>query len=248
MTPTLPDVPQVEIAIVEMTNAFRRENNLTDVRTNPTLTKAARDYAAFLARSGAFSHTADGREPAERAESAGYTYCMVAENLALNLDSRGFESLALAGQAIEGWKASPGHRKNMLTPHVVEIGVGVVRVPDKDPKFISVQLFGRPKSLSYRFKISNVSTATVTYSFGGETHALEPRYTVTHSACVPGEVAFSPPAGTRTDAALRARYLARDGQLFTLRGGAGGSLALEVEDDQQQARDAGRGIRDAVRK
>ncbi|MEQ1710072.1 MAG: CAP domain-containing protein, partial [Hyphomicrobium sp.] len=146
MTPTLPDVPQVEVAIVELTNAFRREHKLGEVKANAALAKAARDYAAFLARSGTFSHTADGREPSARAESAGYQYCQVAENLALNLDSRGFESRALAGQAVEGWKNSPGHRKNLLAPHVVEIGVAVVRAPDKDPKFISVQVFGRPKA------------------------------------------------------------------------------------------------------
>lgn len=49
-TPPLPDIPQVEIAIVEMTNAFRRENKLGEVKINANLSKAARDYAAYLAR------------------------------------------------------------------------------------------------------------------------------------------------------------------------------------------------------
>lgn len=231
MTPTLPDIPKVEIAIVEMTNAFRREHKLGEVKANPALAKAARDYAAFLARSGTFSHTADGREPSARAESAGYQYCQVAENLALNLDSRGFESRALADQAVEGWKNSPGHRKNLLAPHVVEIGVAVVRAPDKDPKFISVQVFGRPKAMAYQIKLANVSTTAVAYSFGGEAHTLSPRYAVTHSACLPGELAFTPPATAKTDASLKSRYAARDGQVYTLKANAAGLLSLEVKDE-----------------
>lgn len=230
MPPTLPDVPQVEIAIVELTNAFRREMRLGEVRIDPTLSKAARSYAEFLARTGSFSHTADGREPAARAEAAGYQFCQIAENLALNLDSRGFESRALAGLAMEGWKNSAGHRKNLLAPYVVEIGVGVVRAPASDPKFISVQLFGRPKSLTYHFKIANVSSSTVGYAFDGETHELKPRYSVTHSACLPSELTFSAPPAVRRDSALQGRYIARDGQVYTLRSGPAGALALEVED------------------
>lgn len=240
MPPTLPDLPNVEIAIVEMTNAFRRENNLGEVTANPALARAARDYAAYLARSGTFSHTADGREPSARAESAGYAFCQVAENLALNLDSRGFETRALAGQAVEGWKTSPGHRKNLLAPHVVEIGVAVVRAPDKDPKFISVQLFGRPKSLAYTFKVANVSSASISYSFGGETHALQPRYSVTHSACTPSELQFSPPEAAKAAPSLKARYAARDGQVYTLKPGAAGTLTLEVKDDPQAVKGAAR--------
>lgn len=228
MAPTLPDIPTVEIAIVEMTNAFRREHKLGEVKTNPELAKAARDYAAYLARSGSFSHTADGREPAARAESAGYQFCQVAENLALNLDSRGFESRALAGQAVEGWKNSPGHRKNLLAPHVVEIGVAVVRAPDKDPKFISVQVFGRPKTMAYQVKLSNVSGTAVSYRFGGETHTLNPRYAVTHSACLPSDISFTPPSTPKADASLTARYTARDGQVYTLKSAPAGTLTLDV--------------------
>lgn len=229
MTPTLPDIPAVETAIVEMTNAFRRENKLGEVTPNPVLAKAARDYAAYLARSGAFSHTADGREPSARAESAGYAFCQIGENLALNLDSRGFESRSLAGQAFEGWKNSPGHRKNMLTPHVVEIGVGVVRAPDKDPKFISVQLFGRPKALTYSFKITNTFDAAVTYAFGGSRHELKPRHAVTHTACLPGDIAFEAPPERKLAKTVQARYAARDGQVYVLKPGANGVLTLEVE-------------------
>ena len=120
-----PDVPAVETAIVAMTNAFRLENKLGEVRPNAQLAQAARAYAAYLARTNAFSHTADGRQPADRVGETGYQYCQVAENLASTSTFAGFEAGLAA--AVEGWKNSPGHRRNMLTPHVTEIGVAVAQ-------------------------------------------------------------------------------------------------------------------------
>ena len=68
-----PDIPQVERQVIDMTNAFRKEMRLGPLVTNAKLAAAARAYGAYLARNGAFSHTADGREPSDRAEAAGMT-------------------------------------------------------------------------------------------------------------------------------------------------------------------------------
>jgi hypothetical protein len=181
----LPDLPQTEIAIVEMTNAFRLENKLGALKPNKALTTAARAFADYLAGSGKFGHEADGRKPAERAEAQGYRYCLVAENLALNLDSRGFETGKLARDAVEGWKSSPGHRANMLLAHVTETGVAVVRAPDRDPKFISVQLFGRPEHLKVEFSIVNRSGKEIGYQLGEEKATLPARTIVTYTRCNP---------------------------------------------------------------
>ena len=43
---TLPDLPQTEIAILEMTNAFRKESRLGEVKPNAALAAAARAFAA----------------------------------------------------------------------------------------------------------------------------------------------------------------------------------------------------------
>ncbi len=110
----LPDLPQTEVAIVELTNAFRKASALQEVKPNPALAAAARAFAEYLARTGKFAHEADGRKPEDRAQAQGYRYCLVAENLAWNLNSRGFESAQLAREVVEGWKASPGHRENLL--------------------------------------------------------------------------------------------------------------------------------------
>jgi hypothetical protein len=223
MSPALPDLPVVEAAVVEMTNAFRTSNKLRAVAPNDTLTKAARNYAALLAKMDAFSHTADGRQAGDRVTSTGYQWCTVAENLAMHLDSRGFESRDLARKSVEGWINSPSHKANLLAPHVTEVGVGVARAPGKDPKFISVQLFARPRALEYTFQISNSSKVPVTYAFGGETHEVEPHMAVTHTACMPDAVVFEK-AGGRS---VASRFAAADGTVYTLKPDP--SLGVTVE-------------------
>jgi Cysteine-rich secretory protein family len=219
---TLPDLPQTEIAIVEMTNAFRRESKLGQVKPNAVLTAAARAFAEYLANTGKFAHEADGRQPAERAEAQGYRYCLVAENLALNLDSRGFETRALAGAMVQGWKNSPGHRANLLQPTVTEIGVAVARAPGGDPKFIAVQLFGRPESMKVEFRIENQAGTPVRYALGEETHTLPPRTIVTHTSCDPEQLTFENGGANR-------RFEPHNNERFVVRSGAGGAIAVEVQ-------------------
>ena len=121
--PLTPDLPKVEIAIVEMTNVFRKEQALGSVKPEPTLTRTARAYARFLAAATMFSHEADGRRPADRIKAAGYAACGSAENLAWMLDSRGFETRDLALRMVEGWKGSPPHRKNLLMTGATETSI-----------------------------------------------------------------------------------------------------------------------------
>ena len=68
---TLPDLPQTEIAIVEMTNAFRKDNKLAALKPNAALAAAARAFADYLGKSGKFAHEADGRQPAAARRGAG---------------------------------------------------------------------------------------------------------------------------------------------------------------------------------
>jgi hypothetical protein len=216
-----PDLPQTEVAILEMTNAFRRDNRLGELKPNVALTAAARAFAHYLAKTGKFAHEADGREPHQRAMEYGYSYCLVAENLALNLDSRGFESAKLAKDVVEGWKDSPGHRRNLLQAGATEIGVAVARAPDRHPKFVSVQLFGRPDSLKVTFTIENRSGASVRYRLGTDTQDLAPRTIATHGHCGTEPLSFETPAPARFDP--------RNGDRFLLNGSSAGSVKVSVE-------------------
>lgn len=214
-----PDLPHVETAIVALTNAFRAEQGLTKVAPSPVLAAVARAFADYLARTGRFSHTADGRDPGTRARAAGYAFCQIGENLASHLDSRGFRTRQLAEKAIESWKASPGHRKTMLLPHVTEIGVAVARAPDKHPKYISVQVFGRPERLKIAYTVRNETDVTVTYSDGSEDFTAEPSVIASHEQCLPTTLTF-----TRTTAT--GRFKVRNGDVFVVRGKPG-SITVE---------------------
>jgi hypothetical protein len=225
MPAVTPDLPNTEIAIVEMTNAFRQENKLAAVQPNATLAKAARAYAQFLAGTELFSHEADGRRPADRARAAGYQFCEIAENLAAFVDSRGFETRDLARQMIEGWKNSPPHRKAMLAPGVTELGVAVAKVKGAE-KYVSVQLFGRPASLQYSFEIENNTNATVSYTFETDKLEIKPRFTVRHTACAPGEIAFDITAAFAR--AVGSRYETRDGRVFRLVTDVDGKVRIEL--------------------
>jgi hypothetical protein len=226
MSPATPDLPRTEIAIVELTNAFRKEMKLGEVRPSPELARAARTYAEFLARTGLFSHSADGRQPADRVKAAGYAYCLVAENLAMNLDSHGFDTRRLAKTAVEGWKDSPGHRKNMLAEHATEIGVAIAKGKGEE-RYFSVQLFARPQALKYTFKVTNGSALPVRYSYGGETLDIGPRMIMTHTACTPGELVFER-AGAKGDGrTLSGRYRTRDGDHFLLRLDRDGQMHID---------------------
>jgi hypothetical protein len=215
----LPDLPQTELAIVELTNAFRREEKLAPVKPNAALSKAAKAFAAYLASSGRFGHTVDGRQPADRTQAAGYVHCIVAENLAMNQDSRGFDTGALAEQAVTGWKNSPPHREAMLNPHVTEIGVGIVQGPERAPKFLSVQLFGRPDSFKYTFVVENHSGNAIQYTFRGETVDVPKNMVITQPACTPESIAFM---------TIRGAFAVTDGALYRVTQPAGRALQVEV--------------------
>ena len=221
-----PDLPQVEAAIVEMTNVFRRENRLDTLQRDKTLDQAARAFAGYLARTGKFSHTADGRRPADRTSNAGYQHCRIAENLALNLDSRGFETRQLARAAMEGWKKSPPHRKAMLDPFVTQIGVGVVKASNEH-RYLSVQLFGRPRALQYKFTIRNIASEPASYSQSGRRHQLPPRTEVQHTECNPSVVSFNGIPKANQPSGGSAEFSTRDGDVFVLRTDRRGVVVVE---------------------
>jgi uncharacterized protein YkwD len=140
------DLPQVEKIVIEGTNQFRAGERRVVLRTNAELEKAARDFAEYMARTGKFDHEVDGTTPATRVKAAGYQYCRIGENIARFYSTHGFTTTDLGQQLVKGWKDSPGHRRNMLEPEVIETGVAVVhRRHDGIDDFYAVQLFGKPR-------------------------------------------------------------------------------------------------------
>ncbi len=228
MAALVPDLPKVELQIVEMTNQVRREQNLNALRINAMLAKAARAYAERLARSGQFSHTADGGNPGKRAETAGYKPCAVAENIAMDRSGQDFDTGQLAMQAVAGWMNSAPHRANILMASATEIGVGVAKSPDPVPKYISVEMFGRPASEGVKFEVVNTSADIVAYRFLGKTRDLKPRMTITQSSCGVGEITFTKPAGFLTSGGEIARFSPENGKRYILKSGVNGAISIEI--------------------
>ncbi|HUP98269.1 MAG TPA: CAP domain-containing protein [Usitatibacter sp.] len=138
------DVDRVEKIVVAETNEFRKEQRLTATAPETALRRTAEAFAAFMARTDKYGHEADGRSPGERAKSHGYDWCRVSENISYQWSSADFETAELAARLVEGWKKSPGHRRNMLDPSVTETAVAVARSP-RSGKYYAVQMFGRPR-------------------------------------------------------------------------------------------------------
>jgi uncharacterized protein YkwD len=185
----IPDLAEAAALVVNLTNQLRQEGELETVASDKRLKNAAQDFADSMARSNRYGHKANGTSPPERAQKAGYDFCIVAENIAYAYNSNGFTTEELAQEFVEGWKASPGHRKNMLDPDVVETGVAISQGA-KSGYIFAVQLFGRPKSKTLEFKITNESPSKVEYQMGPRTLTLAPGHTRTHQVCRRRDLAF----------------------------------------------------------
>jgi hypothetical protein len=167
--------------VYEETNRFRRSEQLAPLETSRELDAAAQAYARFMAKTGKYGHTADGRQPAERASAHGYDYCIVSENLAYLYRSAGYDAASLAADMVEGWKSSPEHRKSMLDRDVTQSGVGIAR--DEKGSYYGVQMFGRPKASAIRFNVQNRAARAIEYRMGERRFSLPPRAERSHSVC-----------------------------------------------------------------
>ena len=77
----------------------------------------------------------------------------------------------------------------MLDADVTETGVAVAR-SEETGYYYAVQMFGRPKSKAFEFKVTNQSDAAVEYVIGDRAFQLPPGLTRTHQRCRPSEVTF----------------------------------------------------------
>lgn len=129
--------------VLAATNRLRGEAGLPPLAADDRLGQAALAFARYMAQTDRYGHQADGREPAQRVEAVGYDWCMVAENIAWQYSSRGFDAATLARQLVEGWEKSPPHRGNMLDKRARQTGIATAQSP-RSGRHYAVQLFARP--------------------------------------------------------------------------------------------------------
>ncbi len=107
----------------DLVNAYRREKGLRPLKLQPALTEAARAHSRDLAKWDRISHFgSDGSSPWDRVKRSGYRAKLAAENVGTGQAS--------IQEVLSGWKASPGHNKNLLLPDAEHMGIALV----KDPK------------------------------------------------------------------------------------------------------------------
>ena len=135
--PAQTDVATAKQDIVDRTNALRRAKGVAALRVNDKLMQAAQVRADEMAASSVYSHTRpDGRKYIT------VTDCpYIGENIHL-IGEWQIRDSSLPSFAVEAWKNSAAHLKNMLNTRYHEIGVGVSKGTVMDePYWYCVQLF-----------------------------------------------------------------------------------------------------------
>jgi hypothetical protein len=103
-----------------LVSSYRAQNGLGPVTVDTRLMRAAADMAMAMGQRDRMGHRVGG-SLARRLSAAGYDWGATAENL-----GAGYQSL---DAAMAGWKASSGHRKNLLNSYATEIGIAAVATP-----------------------------------------------------------------------------------------------------------------------
>ena len=103
------DYPQRLAALV---NQYRVSHGLRALIVDTTVAGLALEHSAAMAKAGQLNHD----EFPSRVRRSGFAVCV--ENVGWNYRSP-------EGQ-FDGWRASPGHNRNMLDPRVERMGIGTV--------------------------------------------------------------------------------------------------------------------------
>lgn len=132
---------QIEVAedvpyFLDLINAYRISQRKKPLTVSASLTRAAQLHAEELEARGYSPQNsfpghygADGSKPGTRAKRQGYKYRTITENIAYAFSP---------DQAIDLWKKSAGHKKNLLNKKTTQIGVGKAGN-------IYVAVFAKPK-------------------------------------------------------------------------------------------------------
>lgn len=116
-------------------NQIREAAGLRPLARNRTLDLAAQLHAEDMARNNFMSHNgSNGSNPAARMRAAGYPWITWAENVAVGW--------ATPAVVMNAWMNSPGHRRNILSANVREIGIGFAQTPGAGWRTFWCQDFG----------------------------------------------------------------------------------------------------------
>lgn len=122
----------------ELINAQRTASGAAPLVVDPALNAVAAQTARELAQRDRLKtdmHTAAGL--GRRLRAASYDADRAAENL-----GAGYPTLAMA---VDGWKASRGHRKNLVNPELTRMGIGLALTDKGEFHSYWVLVLAKPK-------------------------------------------------------------------------------------------------------
>jgi len=124
-----------ENQLISLINSERRKNDLPPLRVNSELSRVAGIKAQDMVDNNYFSHNSPTYgSPFDMMNEFGIKYQYAGENIARNTS---------VSRAHEALMNSAGHRRNILSPHFTDIGVGI---REAERGYIYVEMFiGVPK-------------------------------------------------------------------------------------------------------
>ena len=115
--------PSIAEQVIYLANQQRQQHGCAALVLSAQLTAAASAHSQDMALHDLFSHTgSNGSTMVSRALATGYSYSLLAENLAAGAST--------AEAVMTGWMSSAGHRANILNCDLHELGVGFFVQPD----------------------------------------------------------------------------------------------------------------------
>ena len=124
-----------EQEVIDLTNEERKKEKLNPLKPAPLLFASARKHSVNMAKQDKLEHELDEKSNKDRVNAENYKWSRLAENIAMGQKS--------PKQVVEAWMNSEGHRKNILTPELTEIGIGIEK--NAKGQIYWTQNFGTPR-------------------------------------------------------------------------------------------------------
>lgn len=132
--------------LVDLTNEARQKEKLPALKVHPLLNKAAANYSQVLiknaekavemmAKKDKMVHELDGTTVGKRFDDLGYNYTEFGENVAVAYNLNQMKAVH------DAWMKSKFHRDNIMDKLFAEIGLAVVKHPNRNEWYIT-QVFG----------------------------------------------------------------------------------------------------------
>ena len=121
--PSGAEISAAEKSVLTLTNRRRAAAGLVSLRWDSRLAELAGDRAAYMARSGNFSHTqSNGTDVFDMIQAADITWYAAGEIIAWNTAAALDYSAAFA---VQGWMGSPSHKAIVLSKGYNYVGFGL---------------------------------------------------------------------------------------------------------------------------